>query len=247
MKRTIIHIDADKCNGCSLCVSACHEGAIGMVDGKAKLLRDDHCDGLGDCLPACPTGAITFEEREALAYDAQSVKEKLEKQAKQAQATPKESEPLACGCPGTHSRVLHRPAETVSTKAQLAQQPPSSHLAQWPVQLQLVPTNAPYFQGAQLLIAADCAAYAHGNFHDGFMKGKVTIIACPKLDDAPYVEKLTQIFRNNDIASVSVVRMEVPCCGGLLQMVKAALEASGKMIPWRVTILGTQGDVVSQT
>lgn len=206
MIRRIIEIDEDKCNGCGACAAACHEGAIGMVDGKAKLLRDDYCDGLGDCLPACPTGAIRFVEREAAAYDEQAV---LENQKK---AAPAGIQP--------------------------------SQLAQWPCQIKLVPVNAPYFQGAKLLIAADCTAYAYANVHQEFMRGKVTIIGCPKLDDVDYSEKLTQILENNDIKSVTILRMEVPCCGGLEMAAKKALKESGKFIPWQVVTISIDGKIL---
>lgn len=206
MIRRIIDIDEDKCNGCGACAAACHEGAIGMVDGKAKLLRDDYCDGLGDCLPTCPTGAIRFVEREAAAYDEQAV---LENQKK---AAPAGIQP--------------------------------SQLAQWPCQIKLVPVNAPYFQGAKLLIAADCTAYAYANVHQEFMRGKVTIIGCPKLDDVDYSEKLTQILENNDIKSVTILRMEVPCCGGLEMAAKKALKESGKFIPWQVVTISIDGKIL---
>lgn len=206
MIRRIIEIDEDKYNGCGACAAACHEGAIGMVDGKAKLLRDDYCDGLGDCLPTCPTGAIRFVEREVAAYDEQAV---LENQKKAAPA------------------VI---------------QP--SQLAQWPCQIKLVPVNAPYFQGAKLLIAADCTAYAYANVHQEFMRGKVTIIGCPKLDDVDYSEKLTQILENNDIKSVTILRMEVPCCGGLEMAAKKALKESGKFIPWQVVTISIDGKIL---
>ncbi len=232
MKRQIIVIDREQCNGCGLCVEACHEGAIALVDGKAELIRDDYCDGLGNCLPACPTGAITFEEREALAYDEEAVKRN--QQAKQ------EPKPLACGCPGTHARAIERKAAPV--QAATSEQP--SNLRQWPVQIQLVPVNAPYFQGANLLVAADCAAYAHGNFHAQFMRNKITLIGCPKLDEVDYAEKLSAIIKGNDIKSVTVVRMEVPCCGGIERAVKEALMASGKMIPWSVVTVGTDGRIL---
>ena len=226
MIRKIIKIDEDKCNGCGLCAKACHEGAIGMVDGKAKLLREDYCDGLGDCLPACPTGTITFEEREAAAYDAKAVEEN------------KKKAPLPCGCPGTASRAIHHsdaPTESVSAV---------SRLQQWPVQIKLVPVNAPYFDGAKLLVAADCTAYAYANFHEHFIKGHITLVGCPKLDMVDYSEKLTQIIAANDIKSVTVVRMEVPCCGGIEQAVKNALQASGKFIPWQVVTISTDGKIL---
>lgn len=227
MKRKIIHIDQEKCNGCSLCVDACHEGAIGMVDGKATLLRDDYCDGLGDCLPVCPTGAITFEEREALAYDEAAVK-----------ANQAAKEPLACGCPGSHAKAITREASAPKVAAV------SSQLQQWPVQIQLVPTSAPYLENADLLIAADCAAYAYGNFHQEFMHNKITMIGCPKLDTVDYTEKLTAIISQNNIKSVTIVRMEVPCCGGLEHAAINALKNSGKWIPWQVVTIATDGSLL---
>ena len=230
MIRRIIHIDQDRCNGCGLCAQACHEGAIGMVDGKAKLLRDDYCDGLGDCLPACPTGAITFVEREAAAYDEAAV------QARKNQM----QEPLACGCPGSQSRAICREEPE---QAAMATGPVASQLRQWPVQIKLAPVNAPYFQGAKLLVAADCSAYAYGNFHNEFMRGKVTLVGCPKLDGVDYSEKLSEIIRQNDIKSVTVVRMEVPCCGGLEHAVVTALKNSGKFLPWQVVTLSTDGRI----
>jgi len=236
MKRQIIKIDEVKCNGCGLCVTACHEGAIGLVNGKAKLLRDDYCDGLGNCLPACPTGAITFEEREAAAYNEEEVKKNMKtKEAKM------EKENLACGCPGTQSRTLKEKQALPEVK--VAAEAAASELRQWPVQLKLVPVNAPYFENANLLIAADCSAYAYASFHKDFIKGKVTVIGCPKLDDIDYSEKLGEIIKNNDIQSVTIVRMEVPCCGGLAEMAKQALMKSGKMIPWSVQIVSVDGQI----
>lgn len=204
MIRKIIHIDTEKCNGCGACAEACHEGAIGMVNGKAKLLRDDYCDGLGDCLPTCPTGAITFVEREAAAYDEAAVKKNMQQK----------------------------------------KQTGVSQLSQWPVQIKLVPVNAPYFDNASLLIAADCTAYAYGNFHNEFIRGKITLIGCPKLDEGDYTEKLTAIIANNNIKSLTVVRMEVPCCGGLEHAAVTALKNSGKFIPWQVVTVSTDGNIL---
>ena len=231
MIRKIIKIDEEKCNGCGACAAACHEGAIEMIDGKAKLTREDYCDGLGDCLPACPTNAITFEEREAPAYDESAVLKAKEKKA---------SAPLPCGCPGTQSKAINRDSYDCGTTSA----PVSSQLRQWPVQIKLVPVNAPYFDGANLLVAADCTAYAYGNFHNEFIRNRITLIGCPKLDEGDYTEKLTAIIKNNDIKSVTVVRMEVPCCGGIENAVKRALMASGKFIPWRVVTVTTDGRLV---
>lgn len=222
MLRKIIQIDEEKCNGCGACAAACHEGAIGMVDGKAKLLRDDYCDGLGDCLPTCPTDAIHFVEREAAAYDEAAVKA--------AKGSARHAGPLPCGCPGTQSRTIRHDAEP--------------WLAQWPVQIKLVPVNAPYFKNATLLIAADCTAYAYGNFHERFIQNHITLIGCPKLDGVDYTEKLTEIIRNNDIKRVTVVRMEVPCCGGLEHAAVSALKNSGKFIPWQVVTISTDGNIL---
>ncbi len=231
MLRKIIKIDQEKCNGCGACAAACHEGAIEMVNGKAVLTREDYCDGLGDCLPACPVDAIAFEEREAPAYNEEAVR-----QAKMQ----KDGAKLPCGCPGTQSKAIRRetPAETASAT------PVSSRLSQWPVQIKLVPVNAPYFDGANLLVAADCTAYAYGNFHNEFIRNRITLIGCPKLDEGDYAEKLTQIITNNDIKSVTVVRMEVPCCGGIENAVKRALMASGKFIPWQVITISTDGRIL---
>lgn len=201
MIRKIIQIDTEKCNGCGLCAKACHEGAIGMVDGKAKLLRDDYCDGLGDCLPACPVNAISFTVREAAAYDEAAV---------------------------------------------LAKKGKGSQLQQWPVQIRLVPVEAPFFQGTDLLVAADCTAYAYAEFHKECIRGRVTLVGCPKLDSVDYAEKLTEILRNNEIRSVTVVRMEVPCCGGMENAVKRALQASGKLLPWQVVTISTDGKILGR-
>ena len=232
MIRKIIKIDEEKCNGCGACAKACHEGAIEMVNGKAKLTRESYCDGLGDCLPACPVDAISFEEREAPAYDEAAV----------IASKQKAKEPLPCGCPGTASRAIKREPSV----CEAASQPISSRLSQWPVQIKLVPVNAPYFKDAHLLVAADCTAYAYGNFHNEFIRNRITLIGCPKLDVGDYAEKLTAIIANNDIKSVTVVRMEVPCCGGIENAVKRALMASGKFIPWRVVTVSTDGRLLEE-
>ena len=235
MIRKIIQIDEEKCNGCGACADACHEGAIGMVNGKATLLRDDYCDGLGDCLPTCPTGAISFVEREAAAYDEKSVQEHMQK--KNAQSTA--SAGSHTGCPGSRMQQFKRQETASPIPAQV-----NSQLGQWPCQIKLVPVSAPYFNGAKLLIAADCSAYAYARMHDDFMRGKITLIGCPKLDSIDYSEKLTQIIQSNDIQSVTVVRMEVPCCGGLEMAAKKALQASGKFIPWQVVTISVDGRIL---
>ena len=225
MIRKIIQIDEEKCNGCGACAKACHEGAIGMVAGKAKLLRDDYCDGLGDCMPTCPTGAITFVEREAEAYNEAAV------------LAAKAQNSCTGGCPGTAAKALeYEPAQKADVPSQLQQ---------WPVQLKLAPIRAPWLNGAQLLIAADCTAYAYGNFHNDFIRGHITLVGCPKLDGVDYSVKLAEILKNNDIRSVTVVRMEVPCCGGLEFAVKKALQESGKHLPWNVVTISTDGRQVT--
>lgn len=230
MLRKIIKINEDKCNGCGACAKSCHEGAIEMVNGKARLTREDYCDGLGDCLPACPTNAISFELREAPAYNEAAVmKAKTEKKATK----------LPCGCPGTASRSFKRESEPTVARSSV-----SSQLLQWPCQIKLVPVNAPYFDNANLLIAADCTAYAYGNFHNDFIKNHITLIGCPKLDEGDYAEKLTEIIANNNIKSVKVVRMEVPCCGGIENAVKRALQSSGKFIPWQIITVSTDGKII---
>ena len=223
MIRRVIHIDHAKCNGCGICANACHEGAIGIVDGKAQLLRDDYCDGLGDCLPSCPAGAITFVEREAAAYDEEAVKAHMERRNQEAKNS-SNSVPKAPAAP------LHM----------------QSRLTNWPVQIKLAPVLAPYFNNARLLIAADCTAYAYANFHQEFLKGKVALIGCPKLDDVDYSEKLTEIIKNHEIRSVTIVRMEVPCCGGLQQAAMSAIQNSGKFIPWQVVTISIDGKILDQ-
>lgn len=235
MKRRIIEINQDKCNGCGACAAACHESAIAMVDGKAKLMRDDYCDGLGDCLPACPTDAISFVEREAAAYDEEAVLANKHKKMKQ------EGLRFQGGCPGSRMKTIQRQESSGIATTPLMTQ---SRLSQWPVQIKLAPVNAPYFKGAKLLIAADCTAYAYAAFHERFIKGHITLVGCPKLDNVDYSEKLTEIIRSNDIQSVTIVRMEVPCCGGLEMAAKKALQQSGKMIPWQVFTISTEGNIL---
>lgn len=231
MIRKIIQIDEAKCNGCGACAAACHEGAIAMVDGKAQLMRDDYCDGLGDCLPACPTGAISFVVREAAAYDEAAV----------LAAKAKKEEKLPCGCPGTAAKAIRRQQEPAAVCGA-----PASQLRQWPVQIKLAPVNAPWFDGADVLVAADCTAYAYGNFHQEFIKGRITLVGCPKLDSVDYSEKLTEILRNNGIRSITVVRMEVPCCGGIENAVKRALQLSGKSMPCSVVTISTDGRILDR-
>ena len=241
MLRKVIKIDKNKCNGCGLCAAACHEGAIGMVHGKAELLREDFCDGLGDCLPACPTGAIRFEEREAPAYNEAAVKAAKETKT-------------ACPCPGSVSRSIERSScpGSLSESVELGdiargkRGGAQSQLSQWPCQIRLAPVNAPYFDGANLLIAADCTAYAYATFHNDFIRNHITLIGCPKLDSGDYAEKLGEIIRNNDIKSVKVVRMEVPCCSGIVNAVKKALTDSGKFIPWEAVAISTDGKIIDQ-
>ncbi|CUH96526.1 hypothetical protein P22_2616 [Propionispora sp. 2/2-37] len=234
MLRKIIAIEEEKCNGCGLCIQACHEGALQLINGKAQLIGDAYCDGLGACLPQCPTGAITIEERESAAFDEVLVKQHLAAKQEKAAGT--------FSCPGSRARLIKEAA--APSPAVAVQQ--ASQLRQWPCQIQLVPVNAPYFENAQLLIAADCAAYAYANLHNDFMRNKITLIGCPKLDHVDYAEKLTAILKAHSIKSLTLLRMEVPCCGGLANAVKAALTASGAVIPWRIVIIGTDGRLVEE-
>ena len=249
MKRKIIRIDEDKCNGCGACATACHEGAIEMVNGKAHLAREDYCDGLGDCLPACPTGAISFEWREAAEYNEAAVNAAKAAKASEPQAGASGSsslgvKPFPCGCPGTNAGAISRDGCPTGTSDSYPK--PESQLSQWPIQIKLVPIKAPFFDGARLLVAADCTAFAYGNFHNEFIRNHVTLIGCPKLDEGDYAEKLRAIIAGNDIKSVTVVRMEVPCCGGIENAVKRALLASGKFIPWRVVTVSRDGRILDR-
>ena len=237
MKRKIIQIQEDKCNGCAACAEACHEGAIAMVNGKAQLMRDDYCDGLGDCLPACPAQAISFVVREAAAYDEQAMQENKSRSARE------DKEPcMAHSCPGTKAQIIPMPQALQYTESSADQRP--SYLSQWPVQIQLAPVQAPYFDQAKLLIAADCTAYAYAPFHEIFIKGRVALVGCPKLDPVDYSPKLTEILRQNDIRNVTIVRMEVPCCGGLEAAAKRAIQASGKFLPWQVRTISLRGEIL---
>jgi len=243
MKRKIIEIDQDKCNGCGLCINACHEGALKLVNGKAQLISDVYCDGLGACLPECPTGAIQIVDRDAAEFSEEAVTQMKMEQEK---TIMNKIDRLPCGCPGTMVKVLHADEPAASPVATSVQTPVTSQLRNWPVQIKLVPVRAPYLNGASLLIAADCTAYAHHGFQDKIMRGKVTLIGCPKLDDVDYTQKLTEILTLNDIQKVTVVRMEVPCCAGIAHAVKQALMASGKMIPWQVITISTDGKIIDE-
>lgn len=265
MIRKIIHIDEEKCNGCGMCANACHEGAIDMVNGKAKLVRENFCDGFGDCLPACPTGAITFEEREAPAYDEAAVlaakaevvpegkkmtmeeimkiEDETLRRKTMMEAVKKGELEMPSGCPGSRLMQLKKEGEAPAEQPQAAGRA-VSRLEQWPCQIKLLPTQAPFYDGAKLLIAADCTAYAYANMHEDFMKGKITLIGCPKLDDIDYTEKLTEIIAKNDIKSVTIVRMEVPCCGGLQRAAENALKNSGKFLPWQVVTISRDGRIL---
>ena len=252
MKRKIIKIDEEKCNGCGICANACHEGAIDIVNGKAKLVRENFCDGFGDCLPACPTGAISFEEREAPEYDeaavqaAKKAKENntMTEQEKMMQKQMEMHAAHAGGCPGSRFMQFDRSEEQNAPSDDYSCRKPVSRLNQWPCHIKLLPTEAPFYNGAKLLIAADCTAYAYANMHEDFMKGKITVIGCPKLDDIDYSEKLTEIISKNDIKSVTIVRMEVPCCGGLQRAAETALKNSGKFIPWQVVTISRNGRIL---
>ena len=247
MKRKIVSIDEHLCNGCGLCVSACHEGAIQLVNGKARLISDSYCDGLGDCLPACPVDAIKIIEREAADYDEAAVAARMAAATGHAHAAPAPAAakpPLPCGCPGQMAKSIARKPAAEAPAAEVAATAPVAHLANWPVQIKLVNPRAPYLQNAALLIAADCTAFAYPDIHRRFMRNKVTLIGCPKLDEGDYAEKLTAILQANDIKSVTVLRMEVPCCGGIASATMRALQASGKMIPWQVVTISTDGAIL---
>lgn len=236
MLRKIVEINEDKCTGCGLCISACHEGALQLVNGKARLVSDAYCDGLGACLPECPAGAISIVEREAAAFDEEAVKKHMETQGPQA-------ETLACSCPGSSVRVLEKSQDCSCPSGT----PVASQLGQWPCQIKLVPVNAPFLDNADLLIAADCSAYAYANFHEDFMKNRITLIGCPKLDNVDYAEKLTQMFRLHTIKSITVARMTVPCCGSLVNMVRQAVVNSGKDIAVNVVTIDTDGKITATT
>lgn len=243
MIRKIVNIDESKCNGCGICVTACHEGAIELIDNKARLVSDIYCDGLGDCLPGCPTGAITIIERESLAYDDDAVQERM-KEIKKKNSQPKE---IPCGCPGTAAKSIERPENRLAkmvAKVSEKSEDNSSELQQWPVQLKLINTSAPYLKNANLLIAADCTAYAYGSFHNDFIKGRIVLIGCPKLDDVKfYKEKIQEIIKNNDIKSITVVRMEVPCCSGIVAATKQAMLDGQVILPYNEVIIGVNGEI----
>lgn len=247
MKRKIVSIDENRCNGCGLCVNACHEGAIQLVNGKARLISDSYCDGLGDCLPACPVDAIQIVEREAADYDEAAVAARMaaaKGHAAPAAAPAAAKPPLPCGCPGQMAKSIARKPAAETPAADAPAAAPIAQLANWPVQIKLVNPRAPYLQNAALLIAADCTAFAYPDIHRRFMRNKVTLIGCPKLDEGDYAEKLTAILQANDIKSVTVLRMEVPCCGGIASATMRALQASGKMIPWQVVTISTDGTIL---
>lgn len=243
MKRNIIEIDREKCNGCGLCINACHEGALKLVDGKAQLVSDVYCDGLGACLPECPTGAIQIVEREACAFSEEEVSKMKIEQEKKALSIP---EKLPCGCPGTMTKTMYPETSEACPSNASSPTPSVSQLRNWPIQIKLVPVSAPYLNGSSLLIAADCTAFAYPGFQEKYMRGRVTLIGCPKLDDIDYTQKLTDILKMNAIQKVTVIRMEVPCCAGIAQAVKQALMNSGKMIPWNVVTISTDGRIIDE-
>ncbi len=268
MKRNIVKIDEEKCTGCGLCIDACHENALDLVNGKARLVSESYCDGLGACLPECPAGAITIEQREAASFDEEAIAKRIGKDEDTScgceghvqhedagcgcEST--EVERLACGCPGAQARAIGRDADASAYvapaqseyAARVDRARPKSQLRQWPVQIKLVPPNASYLDNAHLLVAADCTAYAYATIHEDFMRNKVTLIGCPKLDDTDYSERLAQILAAHSVRSITVLRMEVPCCGGLVAMVKKALVSSGKMIPWRVIVITAEGETLEE-
>ncbi len=241
MQRKIIEIDQEKCSGCGACADACHEGAIGMVNGKAVLLRDDYCDGLGDCLPSCPEDAIHFVVREAANYDEEAVRQNMAQRAEAKQANQQNPDTVPTGCPGARAHAVRRRESPIHSTAKPGVS--NSRLSQWPVQIKLAPVKAPFYDGANLLVAADCSAYAYADFHEQFIKNRITLIGCPKLDGVDYTEKLTEILKSNNIKSLTIVRMEVPCCGGLEHAAVNALQASGKFIPWQVVTICTNGEI----
>lgn len=241
MIRKIVEIDQGKCNGCGLCVNACHEGALQMVNGKAQLVSDSYCDGLGDCLPECPVDAIRIVERQAEIYQQELVDQK--KKENQIQAVEKEE--IVHGCPGMRAATIRRQSPQTDGQAE-PHQCVKSELGQWPVQIKLVSPIAPYFNNASILVAADCTAYAYAGFHQDFMRGKITLIGCPKLDQTDYSEKLAEILRQNKIRDITVVRMEVPCCGGMTNAVKKAIAESGNIVPWKVVVVGTDGTLIEE-
>ena len=251
MKRKIVSIDETLCNGCGLCVNACHEGAIQLVDGKARLISDSYCDGLGDCLPACPVNAIQIVERDAAKYDEAAVAARMAAAKGHAHAAPAAvpaapKPPLPCGCPGQMAKSIARTPTPKAIPEAGAAGDPVAQLANWPVQIKLVNPRAPYLQNAALLVAADCIAFAYPDIHSRFMSNRVTLIGCPKLDEGDYADKLTALLQANEIKSVTVLRMEVPCCVGIATAVQRALQASGKMIPWQVVTISTDGSILEE-
>lgn len=250
MIRKIVQIDEKKCNGCGLCITACHEGAIELVDGKAKLISDEYCDGLGNCLPNCPADAIEIIEREAVDFDEEAVQKLLEeKKIKLNEQKSQKLDPMPCGCPGTAARKIERKIsisqKPIKVEVKNTQQEGVSELRQWPVQLRLINTKANYLQGADLLVAADCTAYAYANFHNDFIKDHITVIGCPKLDDNEYYkEKLAEIIKNSNLKSITVVRMEVPCCGGIVNAVKSAMLQAQTIVPYKEVTIGTDGTIL---